>query len=196
MVNGSVDMFLKVNRSYLQENKPAKLFVTAHIDVKRTSMARTLTCFLIDTSGSMQGGPLHYAKEAVKSGIDSLGTNDFVSVIAFDTKTKIVIPTTQVINKMEINNEIDRLTAGGSTRMYSALESAGSEITRVYQPGIVPQIVLLTDGAPTDKVPVDQYVSAANHFFQNGGISFSAVGTANYNEQYIIPMANAGGGFW
>jgi Ca-activated chloride channel family protein len=189
-------MFLKVNRSYLQENKPAKLFVTAHIDVKRTSMARTLTCFLIDTSGSMQGGPLHYAKEAVKSGIDSLGTNDFVSVIAFDTKTKIVIPTTQVINKMEINNEIDRLTAGGSTRMYSALESAGSEITRVYQPGIVPQIVLLTDGAPTDKVPVDQYVSAANHFFQNGGISFSAVGTANYNEQYIIPMANAGGGFW
>lgn len=196
MVNGSVDMFLKVNRSYLQENKPAKIFVTAHIDVKKTSQARTLTCFLIDTSGSMQGGPLYYAKEAVKSGIDALGTNDFVAVIAFDTKTRVVIPTTQVINKLGLNSEIDRLSAGGSTRMYNGLEAAGREITRVYQPGIVPQIVLLTDGAPTDKVPVSQYVNAANHFFQNGGITFSATGTANYNEQYIIPMANAGGGFW
>ena len=91
MVNGSVDMFLKVNRSYLQENQPAKLFVTAHIDVKRTSMARTLTCFLIDTSGSMQGAPLYWAKEAVKSGIDSLGTNDFVSVISLLFVVKVGI---------------------------------------------------------------------------------------------------------
>ena len=65
MVNGHVDMFTKVNRSYLQANKAAKVFVTAHIDVKSSMPARTLTCFLIDTSGSMSGRPVHYAKEAV-----------------------------------------------------------------------------------------------------------------------------------
>ena len=59
---------------------------------------------------------------------------------------------------------IDGLTSGGSTKMYKALEAAGNEITRVYQPGIVPQIILLTDGAPTDKIPVSQYIDAASHF--------------------------------
>jgi len=196
MVNGHVDMFTKVNRSYLQANKAAKVFVTAHIDVKSSMPARTLTCFLIDTSGSMSGRPVHYAKEAVKTGIDSLGSTDFISVISFSNKARIVIPTTQVVNKHSLMMAVDRLSAGGSTRMYSALETAGNEITRVYQPGIIPQIVLLTDGAPTDNVPVSQYVDAASHFFLNGGISFSAVGTDRYHDEYIIPMSNSGGGFW
>jgi Mg-chelatase subunit ChlD len=196
MVNGHVDMFTKVNRSYLQKNKAAKVFVTAHIDVKSSMAARTLTCFLIDCSGSMAGRPLHYAKEAVKSGIDALGSTDFVSVISFSNKPRIVIPTTQVVDKYALMAAVDQLSAGGPTRMYSALESAGKEITRVYQPGIIPQIVLLTDGAPTDKVPVEQYIDAAAHFFMNGGISFSAVGTQQYNDEYIIPMSNSGGGFW
>ena len=196
MVNGHIDMFTKVNRSYLQAEKSAKVFVTAHIDVKGTAPARTLTCFLIDTSGSMTGKPLHYAKEAVKSGIDSLGPNDFVSVISFNNKCKVVIPTTQVSNKLSLMKAIDGLTSGGSTKMYKALEAAGNEITRVYQPGIVPQIVLLTDGAPTDKIPVNQYIDAASHFFLNGGITFSTVGILNYHDEYIIPMSNLGGGFW
>ena len=34
MVNGHVDMFTKVNSSYLQAEKSAKVFVTSHIDVK------------------------------------------------------------------------------------------------------------------------------------------------------------------
>jgi len=196
MVNGHIDMFTKVNRSYLEAEKSAKVFVTAHIDVKGTAPARTLTCFLIDTSGSMTGRPLHYAKEAVKSGIDSLGPNDFVSVISFNNKCKVVIPTTQVSNKLSLMRAIDGLNSGGSTKMYKALEAAGNEITRVYQPGIIPQIVLLTDGAPTDKIPVNQYIDAASHFFLNGGITFSAVGISNYHDEYIIPMSNLGGGFW
>ncbi len=196
MVNGHIDMFTKVNRSYLEAEKSAKVFVTAHIDVKGTAPARTLTCFLIDTSGSMTGRPLHYAKEAVKSGIDSLGPNDFVSVISFNNKCKVVIPTTQVSNKLSLMRAIDSLNSGGSTKMYKALEAAGNEITRVYQPGIIPQIVVLTDGAPTDKIPVSQYIDAASHFFLNGGITFSAVGISNYHDEYIIPMSNLGGGFW
>ena len=196
MVNGHIDMFTKVNRSYLQAEKSAKVFVTAHIDVKGTAPARTLTCFLIDTSGSMTGKPLHYAKEAVKSGIDSLGPNDFVSVISFNNKCKVVIPTTQVSNKLSLMKAIDGLTSGGSTKMYKALEAAGNEITRVYQPGIVPQIILITDGAPTDRIPVNQYIDAASHFFLNGGITFSTVGILNYHDEYIIPMSNLGGGFW
>jgi len=196
MVNGHVDMFTKINRSYLQKNKAAKVFVTAHIDVKSTMAARTLTCFLIDTSGSMSGAPLHHAKEAVKAGIYSLGPTDFVSVISFSNKSRIIIPTTQVNDKISLIAAVDNLAAGGSTRMYNALEAAGNEITRVYQPGIIPQIVLLTDGAPTDKIPVTKYVDAASHFFVNGGITFSTVGTQQYNDQYIIPMSNSGGGFW
>ena len=196
MVNGHVDMFTKVNRSYLQAERAAKVFVSAHIDVKANRPARTLTCFLIDTSGSMTGKPLHYAKEAVKSGIDSLGPNDFVSVISFSNNCKVVIPTTQVSNKLALMNAIDGLSSGGSTKMYKALEAAGNEITRVYQPGIVPQIILLTDGAPTDKIPATQYKEAASHFFLNGGITFSAVGILNYHDEYIIPMSNLGGGFW
>ena len=67
-------------------------------------------------------------------------------------------------------NAIDGLILD-STKMYKALEAAGNEITRVYQPGIIPQIILLTDGAPTDKIPTTQYKEAAS-FFLNGGITF------------------------
>ena len=97
MVNGHVDMFTKVNRSYLQANKAAKVFVTAHIDVKSSRPARTLTCFLIDTSGSMSGRPVHYANEDVKSGIDSLGSTDFISVISFSNKLKFELEINQML---------------------------------------------------------------------------------------------------
>src|SRR5512134_544002 len=50
--------------------------------------------FVLDRSGSMSGGKIEKAREAVVQGIRSLGPEDRFAVVAYDDKVEIVVPST------------------------------------------------------------------------------------------------------
>ena len=80
---------------------------------------------VIDRSSSMEGAPIEEAKNCAKMIINSLNSDDRVSVVAYDSIVETIVPSTKVLNK-----EFHSLT---------------SEIEKKYNNKIIPIEINLTD---------------------------------------------------
>lgn len=112
---------------------------------------------LVDRSGSMSGWGEETAAELTKCVVDSLGPDDTVTVIAFDTTPEAlpvcsegaVRPVGQVRERL-IEEIREHLTARGGTEMGDALELA-ADMMPAAAPGRDRVLVLLTDGQYGDE---------------------------------------------
>jgi len=113
-------------------------------EAKARPMVRDLIV-LVDTSGSMGGGPLDKAKQVVALLIDSLGDDDRVELIEFSSQPRRYKPGAVAATRGEKQAAIRwlrGLQAGGGTEMRSAV----IEAMRALRPGSQRQVVLATDG--------------------------------------------------
>lgn len=96
----------------------------------------------IDTSSSMTGAPIEKAKEAATAFINSIGPNDPVAIVAFDTTERLVQDFTT--DKNVLLSAITNLAYGGKTALYDgsllAVQKAGETQPRRA-------VILLSDGA-------------------------------------------------
>jgi len=100
---------------------------------------------LVDTSGSMAGGPLDKAKQVVALLIDSLGDDDRLELIEFSSEPGRYKPDAVAATRGEKQAAIRwlrGLQASGGTEMRSAV----IEAMRALRPGSQRQVVLATDG--------------------------------------------------
>ena len=100
---------------------------------------------LLDTSGSMGGGPLEQGKRVVAALIDSLSEIDRLEVIEFSMRanryTRSPVPGTKREKEKAIAWVMNR-EANGGTEMHSAIVDA----LQGLRPGAQRQVVLVTDG--------------------------------------------------
>ena len=100
---------------------------------------------LLDTSGSMGGGPLAQGKRVVAALIDSLTEIDRLEVIEFSMRanryTRSAVPGTKREKEKAIAWVMSR-EANGGTEMHSAIVDALQGV----RPGAQRQVVLVTDG--------------------------------------------------
>jgi Ca-activated chloride channel family protein len=111
---------------------------------RATPLARDMI-ILLDTSGSMAGGPLDKAKQVLGLVIESLGDADRLELIAFSSQPRHYKPAAVHATRAERAAAVAWLTgqkAGGGTEM----ESAVIEAMRALRPGSQRQVVLATDG--------------------------------------------------
>jgi tight adherence protein B len=99
---------------------------------------------VIDTSGSMAGGPMDAAKTAATSFVAGLAEGTAVSVIGFGDQPYVVSPLTGDVAALQ--QAIAALTAAGETALYDALDLAvdqfsGNDAAR--------SIILVSDGGDT-----------------------------------------------
>ncbi|HEX4416392.1 MAG TPA: VIT domain-containing protein [Kofleriaceae bacterium] len=112
--------------------------------VRATPLARDMI-ILLDTSGSMAGGPLDKAKQVLGLLIESLGDADRLELIAFSSAPRRFKPDAVHATRGERAAALDWLRgqrAGGGTEMRSAV----IEAMRALRPGSQRQVVLATDG--------------------------------------------------
>ena len=64
----------------------------AQSDLMVSSSQERVLLFIIDKSGSMQGEPVEYVKQAVLKGIGALDEATTFAVVAFDETSSVVIP--------------------------------------------------------------------------------------------------------
>ncbi|MDB9420898.1 VWA domain-containing protein [Microcystis aeruginosa CS-563/04] len=103
-------------------------------------------CLVLDHSGSMQGKPLETVKKAAFSLIESLGVNDRLSVIAFDHRAKVILPSQSRQDDLTlIRSKIQQLQAGGGTAIDEGIK-LGIQESSTDSKGYVSHIFLLTDG--------------------------------------------------
>jgi len=150
---------------------------------------------VLDRSGSMEGEKMVRAREAAMFCVDQMLPTDRLSVVTFDDRIEVLFPSEPVTNKQSMKDLISRVTARGSTALHEAWVRGGLTVSeRMLDQGIN-RVVLITDGlANVGITSTDEIVTQAMGVYQRG-VSTSTIGIgADFNEDLLMPMAQAGGG--
>jgi len=126
--------------------------------------------FIIDTSGSMQGGSMEQAKASLQLALLQLNNKDSFNVIAFDDDTELLFPITQMASEQNINKAqlfIDDLNADGGTEMYRPLSNAlMMKKNEAQSIKAIRQIIFITDGAVANEFELMQLLNTAQGNFR------------------------------
>jgi Ca-activated chloride channel family protein len=101
---------------------------------------------VLDKSGSMAGDKLDKAKTAALHLLDRLRPDDLVSVIAYDSGVRVLVPTTRVADRHRISSAILGLDASGSTALFAGVSKGIGEVRRYLRGNQVNRVILLSDG--------------------------------------------------
>jgi Mg-chelatase subunit ChlD/methionine-rich copper-binding protein CopC len=126
------------------------VLANASNEVSPEALAVTL---VIDTSGSMaKTDPQRLRETAASIFIDLLGSEDYLSIIAFNTKAETVLPIQKVQssdNKAAFKKILSqKLQPIGDTDYLLALNEAGKQLDSVKEGNVRKVILFLTDGVP------------------------------------------------
>jgi len=91
-------------------------------------------CLVIDRSGSMEGPPLDYAKQACAHVVDLLTPNDVLSIVTFEEIVEVLMPAQRVTNKQLIKDGIMRLMPGNTTNLHDGLSLALQQVLSLNDP--------------------------------------------------------------
>lgn len=104
--------------------------------------------FVLDTSGSMSGGKLAMARQAVAAGLDALGAADRFALVTFSSGVERFAPEVRDVapeTRRAARRWLEATKASGGTNLEGGL-MAGLGYAR---PGRLAIVVLVTDGRPT-----------------------------------------------
>jgi Ca-activated chloride channel family protein len=150
---------------------------------------------VLDRSGSMGGEKMQRAIEAAGYCVDQLLPSDRLSVVIFDDAVDVLIPSQPVEDKPGLKRLLSRVHARNSTALHEAWVHGGMQVSEHLDAGAVNRVLLITDGlANVGLTNTDEIVTQAKGLFERG-VSTSTVGIgADFNEDLLMPMAQAGGG--
>ncbi|MFO0951568.1 MAG: VWA domain-containing protein [Isosphaeraceae bacterium] len=103
--------------------------------------------FLLDVSGSMdQPNKLPLLKGSLARMVDQLGENDRVAIVVYAGASGLVLRSTSCVKKLEIQNALENLRAGGSTNGGAGIQLAYDVAVQNFIKGGTNRVILATDG--------------------------------------------------
>lgn len=99
---------------------------------------------VIDISGSMTGEKLDLARRGAEEYVRKIPNGNYLSFLTFSDNVRVL---KEFSASISLSDCLPMITAGGETKLYSALRTVFELAERREIPG---WIVLLTDGEPTD----------------------------------------------
>lgn len=153
--------------------------------------------FLIDVSGSMKDSlKLPLLKQSMVNLLATLRPIDRLAIVTYADGANIVMPSTPVTNKSQIQGIIDGLNASGSTEGGKGLKKAYRVAESNFIAGGNNQIILATDGAFSS---LGEEEGELNKLIDSGvrnGISLSILGfgSKKYALQTMEKFAKQGKG--
>jgi Ca-activated chloride channel homolog len=169
--------------------------ITAPEPAARAERPKLNLCLVLDRSGSMGGEKMGRARDAACYCVDQLLPSDRLGVVTFDDEIDVLIESRSVTDKGLMKQLISRVDARNSTALHQAWVTGGMEVSRHLDPAAVNRVLLITDGlANVGETNTDVIVSQAAGLASRG-VTTSTVGIgADFNEDLLIPMAEAGKG--
>ncbi|MCG9895252.1 MAG: VWA domain-containing protein [Fimbriimonadaceae bacterium] len=152
-------------------------------------------CLLVDRSGSMEGPPLEYAKQACMLVVDLLGPNDVLSIVVFDELVEVLMAPQKVTSREQIKSGIAQLQPGYTTNLSEGLNLAVRQLSQAMDPGRATRLVVLTDGDPTAGVKDFSSLVQMAADVRAQGITATFLGFGpDYNAELLAALARRAGG--
>ena len=150
---------------------------------------------VLDRSGSMQGEKMVRACEATQYCIEQLLPDDRVSVIIFDDNIELLIPSQPATHKAKLKGLLAEVFARGTTALHEAWVRGGIQVSEHLVEPAINRVLLITDGlANVGETNPDRIIDQARGLCARG-VSTSTIGIgADFNEDLLVPMAQAAGG--
>ncbi|MGE0002807.1 MAG: VWA domain-containing protein [Fimbriimonadaceae bacterium] len=152
-------------------------------------------CLVIDRSGSMEGAPLDYAKQACAHVVDMLGPEDVLSIVAFDETVEVIMAPQRLTDRQRVKDGIAQLAPGYTTNLSDGILVARQQVTQFIEQRRASRMVVLSDGEPT--AGVKEYGALVDLAGQtkSNGITMTFLGFGpDYNEELLAGMAKRAGG--
>lgn len=150
---------------------------------------------VLDISGSMGGGKLAQAKEAVRRALAHLREGDVFSLVTFESKVRCVYEPAEVSaqTRKVVNSLLDKIKATGMTALAGGLEMGIRKALASQKENTL--VLLLSDGqanvGETDLEKVGYQATLA----REKGLIVSTIGLGmDYNEALMSEIATQGGG--
>lgn len=150
---------------------------------------------VLDRSGSMAGAKLKNTIEASQRLVRAMNETDRLSVVLFDDKVSILVPSTPVTDKNALCRVLQSIASGGSTDLHSGWLEGSMQVAQHLHPEHLNRVLLLTDGqANVGETNLDTIATHVNGLAQRG-VSTSTLGFgSDYNETLLRSMAASGDG--
>ena len=122
------------------------------IDVVSTQAEKVTTdlslniSLVLDNSTSMDGTRLDMLKVSTKEIIQELEENDLISVISFNDRANVLLPSQSQPSMSQVESRLGGLIAEGGTEIFQGLEAGYEEIQKNSFFDYVNHIILITDG--------------------------------------------------
>lgn len=150
---------------------------------------------VLDKSGSMAGEKMRKAKEAARMAVDRLAPDDIVSIIAYDSTVRVLVPATKAVDKEQIRQGIDRISSGGNTALFAGVSKGADELRKFLDKNHVNRVVLLSDGLANVGPSSPGALNDLGRTLVQQGISVTTLGLGlDYNEDLMSSLARASDG--
>lgn len=153
-----------------------------------TSLPKDVT-FVIDTSGSMGGEPIHQAKAALQQGLSLLNAQDSFNIIEFNSTHTQLFTQPQPNNTQTLERArqfVDQLVADGGTQMATALMAALQ--SQRPQEERLQQLIFITDGAVDNEAQLSRLVHQSL-----GNTRLFSVGIGSAPNQHLFRQLSVHG---
>ena len=193
----------KIEFQDIKINTPTKVGVM--IEVTAPEAVRNLAIaarapqgivFVVDRSGSMGGGRLDMIKNSITNFLGLFDSNDFLSVVAFDSHVQVVVPMTRIseLTLADVRKKIAEIDLGGNTNLEAGYRAGIAEAVSAPS-GIESTVILLSDGRANngahDPESLGQLAAAATEHL----VKTSSIGIGDgYDERILVAVSNTGRG--
>ncbi len=150
---GTLDLEGRLGHAWLRADTPGETFLLANVKAPADAGASASTpvnlAVVIDRSGSMAGKRIVNAVNAARGMIRRLRDGDVVSVIAYDTATETLVPSTTIdsSSRERVLASISDIQPKGDTCISCGIDAAMAALRQ--RTDMVQRILLLSDGEPT-----------------------------------------------
>lgn len=154
---------------------------------------------VIDKSGSMRGTRLNNAIQAAVTAVDRLHDGDSISVVAFDTRTELVVPLTTIQggSRQSVIQAIRNIQLGGDTCISCGIEDGLAELKKAQSANnsTVTRMIVLSDGDANNGIrDIPGFRSLASRGMSQG-VSITTIGVdLEFNEKILSAISQASNG--
>lgn len=189
-----VDLQLNLATPVMEAEQQHRAFIKISLaGLKQESAQKRIPAniaIVLDKSGSMQGDKLYRAKEAAIMAINRLNQNDIVSVVSYDSRVSVVVPSTKVSDTITIARAINNIQAHGNTALFAGVSKGAKELRKFLDLNKVNRIILLSDGLANVGPSTPNELGKLGLSLAKEGMSVTTIGLGlGYNEDLMTQLA-------